>query len=145
MADVIVINKIDTADFTDIITVGRNVQNLNPQVVIVEAASPIFVENPQEIRGKRVLVVEDGPTLTHGGMSYGAGTVAAKRLGAAEIVDPGPYAVGSIMIASPNIPPPAQCCQLWGTVKNRLRSWKRPSTPLLVIWSSLPHLLACVE
>ena len=87
MADVIVINKIDTADFTDIITVGRNVQNLNPQVVIVEAASPIFVENPQEIRGKRVLVVEDGPTLTHRGMSYGAGTVAAKRLGAAEIVD----------------------------------------------------------
>jgi len=97
MADVIVINKIDTADFTDIITVGRNVQNLNPQVVIVEAASPIFVENPQEIRGKRVLVVEDGPTLTHRGMSYGAGTVAAKRLGAAEIVDPRPYAVGFII------------------------------------------------
>ncbi len=97
MADVIVINKIDTADFTDITTVGRNVQNLNPQAVIVEAASPVFVENPQEIRGKRVLVVEDGPTLTHGGMSYGAGTVAAKRLGAAEIVDPRPYAVGSII------------------------------------------------
>jgi predicted GTPase len=97
MADVIVINKIDTADFTDITTVGRNVQNLNPQAVIVEAASPIFVENPQEIRGKRVLVVEDGPTLTHGGMSYGAGTVAAKRLGAAEIADPRPYAVGFII------------------------------------------------
>ncbi len=96
MADVVVINKIDTADFKDIISVSRNVQKLKPGAVIVEAASPIFVENPQEIRGKRVLVVEDGPTLTHGEMSYGAGTVAAKRLGAAEIVDPRPYAVGSI-------------------------------------------------
>jgi predicted GTPase len=63
---------------------------------MVEAASPITVEDPKAIRGKKVLVVEDGPTLTHGGMSYGAGTVAAKRLGAAELVDPRPYAVGSI-------------------------------------------------
>ncbi len=97
MADVIVINKIDTAGFEDITTVRRNVQNLNTAATIVEAASPIFVEDPQKIRGKRVLVVEDGPTLTHGEMSYGAGIVAAKSLGAAEIVDPRPYAVGSII------------------------------------------------
>jgi predicted GTPase len=97
MADVIVINKMDTADFEDINTVRRNVRSLNPQAVIIEAASPIFVEDPQEIRGKRVLVVEDGPTLTHGEMSYGAGIMAAKSLGAAEIVDPRPHAVGSII------------------------------------------------
>ena len=96
MADVIVINKIDTADFENISTVRRNIRSINPNAVLVEAASPITVEDPKAIRGKKVLVVEDGPTLTHGGMSYGAGTVAAKRLGAAELVDPRPYAVGSI-------------------------------------------------
>ncbi len=96
MADVIVINKMDSADLEDIATVRRNVHGLNPGAVIIEAVSPIFVEDPQTIRGKRVLVVEDGPTLTHGGMSYGAGTVAAEKLGAAEIVDPRPYAVGSM-------------------------------------------------
>lgn len=96
MANVVVINKIDTADFEGVSTVRRNVRALNPDAVVVEAASPITAENPQEIRGKKVLVVEDGPTLTHGGMSYGAGTVAAQRFGAAEMVDPRPYAVGSI-------------------------------------------------
>jgi predicted GTPase len=73
------------------------VESLNSQAVIIEAASPISVEDPAAIRGKSVLVVEDGPTLTHGGMAYGAGTVAAKRLGAAEIVDPRPYTVGSVL------------------------------------------------
>ena len=96
MADVVVINKIDTADFEDVSTVRRNVRALNPDAVVVEAASPITAEDPKKIRGKKVLVVEDGPTLTHGGMSYGAGTVAAQRFGAAETVDPRPYAVGSI-------------------------------------------------
>jgi predicted GTPase len=96
MADVVVINKIDTADFECVSTVRRNVRTINPEATIVEAASPVFVDDPQQIRGKKVLVVEDGPTLTHGGMSYGAGTVAATKLGAAEIVDPRPYAVGSI-------------------------------------------------
>jgi len=96
MADVVVINKIDTANLEDISAVRRNVLSLNPTAVVVEAASPITVEDPQAIRGKKVLVVEDGPTLTHGGMSFGAGTVAAQRFGAAETVDPRPYAVGSI-------------------------------------------------
>jgi predicted GTPase len=96
MADVVVINKIDTADLANIAAVRGNVIDVNPQAVIVEAASPITVSEPQAIRGKRVLVVEDGPTLTHGGMAYGAGVVAARRFGAADIIDPRPYAVRSI-------------------------------------------------
>ena len=95
-ADVVVLNKIDTADLANIAQVRQNVMEVNPAAIIVEAASPIFVENPDAIRGKRVLVVEDGPTLTHGEMAYGAGAVAARRYGAAEIVDPRPYAVRSI-------------------------------------------------
>ncbi len=96
MADVIVINKIDTANFEDVQLVRRNIEKLNPHAVVVDAASPIFVDDPGSIRGKRVLVVEDGPTLTHGGMAYGAGVIAARRFGAAEIVDPRPWAVASI-------------------------------------------------
>jgi len=96
MADAVVINKIDTADSNDILTVRRNSQNVNPNAVIIDGASPIFVDKPELIRGKRVLVVEDGPTLTHGEMKYGAGTVAAQKMGAAEIVDPRPYTVKSI-------------------------------------------------
>ncbi|MFZ3069652.1 MAG: cyclic 2,3-diphosphoglycerate synthase [Anaerolineaceae bacterium] len=97
MADVFVINKVDTANPEDVIVVRENLYKLNPNAVVVEGASPIFVDDPDAIRGKRVLVVEDGPTLTHGGMAYGAGYVAARRYGAAEIVDPRPYAVGSII------------------------------------------------
>lgn len=95
-ADVFVINKVDTADYDDVIYVRENIAEANPGAIIIEGASPLFVDNPEEIRGKRVLVVEDGPTLTHGEMSYGAGWVAARRFGAAEIVDPRPWAVGSI-------------------------------------------------
>jgi predicted GTPase len=76
--------------------VRDNVALLNPDATIIEAASPIFVDDPASIRGKRVLVVEDGPTLTHGEMAFGAGWVAARRFGAAEIIDPRPFAVGSI-------------------------------------------------
>jgi predicted GTPase len=97
MADVVVINKVDTADPKNIDLVRKNVKKLNPKAVIIEAASPITVDKPELIKGKRVLVVEDGPTLTHGNMPYGAGAIIAKRLGASEIVDPRPYAVGSIV------------------------------------------------
>jgi predicted GTPase len=97
LADVVVINKIDTADLEPIARVRENIRTVNPGATIVEAASPIFVDNPLAIQGRDVLVVEDGPTLTHGEMSYGAGIVAAKRFGAARIVDPRPYAVGSIV------------------------------------------------
>lgn len=96
MADAVVINKIDSADGKDILTVLNNVKKVNPNATIIEAASPITVDNPQIIKGKKVLVVEDGPTLTHGEMKYGAGTIAAQKLGAAEIVDPRPFTVKSI-------------------------------------------------
>ena len=96
MADVFVINKVDTANPDDVIKVRDNLYSLNPNAMVIEGASPLFVDDPEAIRSKRVLVVEDGPTLTHGGMAYGAGYVAARRFGAGEIVDPRPYAVGSI-------------------------------------------------
>lgn len=95
-ADVIVINKVDTATPEGILTVRESLRSLNPNATVIEAASPLFVDDPTAIRGKRVLVVEDGPTLTHGEMAYGAGWVAARRFGAAEIVDPRPFARGSI-------------------------------------------------
>jgi predicted GTPase len=95
MADVVIINKAHTADRKDILSVRENVHRMNPRALVIEAASPITVDSPGLIRGKRVLVVEDGPTVTHGEMSYGAGTIAAEDNGA-EIIDPRPYAVGSI-------------------------------------------------
>jgi len=96
MADCIIINKMDTAAPEQVEAVRETVTRLNGQATIVEADSPITVEGAEQIRGKKVLVVEDGPTLTHGGMAFGAGWVAAKQHGAAEVIDPRPYAVGSI-------------------------------------------------
>jgi predicted GTPase len=96
MADAVVINKIDTADSVGVNTVLSNVREANPTAVVVRGASPLFVEDPAAIRGKRVLIIEDGPTLTHGEMAYGAGVVAARQFGATEIVDPRPYAVRTI-------------------------------------------------
>jgi len=96
MADVVVINKEDRASFDDTESVRANIRRLNPSAGIVDAVSPLFVDQPELIEGKRVLVVEDGPTLTHGGMKYGAGLVAAHKYGAAEIIDPRPHAVRSI-------------------------------------------------
>ena len=96
MSQVIIINKVDTADLQDVATVRANIHTLNPQARIIEAASPIFVDDSDAIQGQRVLVIEDGPTLTHGEMRYGAGVVAAHRFGAAEVVDPRPWAVRSI-------------------------------------------------
>ena len=96
MADVVLINKVDTAGSEGVARVREDIYAVNPDATVVEGASPIFVEDPDAIRGQRVLVIEDGPTLTHGGMAYGAGVVAAHRFGAAELVDPRPYAVGSI-------------------------------------------------
>jgi predicted GTPase len=96
LADVVVINKVDSADHDDIEEVRDNVRNANPQAMIIDAASPISVENPEVIRGKNVLVVEDGPTLTHGEMQYGAGVVAAEKFGAEDLVDPRPFTTKSI-------------------------------------------------
>jgi len=96
LADVVVINKIDSANPEGIDIVRSNVREINPEAIIVDAASPLDVENGDSIRGKKVLVVEDGPTLTHGEMTYGAGVVAAEKFGAAELVDPRPYTTGTI-------------------------------------------------
>jgi predicted GTPase len=95
MADVVIINKVDAADATSIAQVGMTVHEFNPTATLLTAASELTLEGPP-IEGKRVLVVEDGPTLTHGGMRFGAGVVAAQRFGAAALVDPRPFAVGSI-------------------------------------------------
>ena len=96
MADVVVINKIDTANPDKINLLRENIYKLAPNAIVIDAASPLTVDHPEFIRGKRVLVVEDGPTLTHGEMKYGAGVIAAQKYGAKEIVDPRPYAIGTI-------------------------------------------------
>ena len=96
LADVVVINKVDTADPENVERVKQNVEKNNPNALIIEAASPITVENPDVIQGQRVLVIEDGPTLTHGEMPYGAGAIAAQKYGAQELIDPRPFAVDSI-------------------------------------------------
>ncbi|MEM3642053.1 MAG: cyclic 2,3-diphosphoglycerate synthase, partial [Candidatus Bathyarchaeia archaeon] len=96
MANAVIINKIDTADPKNVEKVRENIKMVNPNATILNASSPIVVDKPELIKGKRVLVIEDGPTLTHGNMPYGAATIIAKKLGAQEIVDPKPNAVGSI-------------------------------------------------
>jgi len=95
MADVVVINKVATADYEDVEEVRENIMDVNPNAIIIDAASPLGIEDMESIRGKRVLVVEDGPTVTHGDMPYGAGFIAARKAGAI-IIDPRPFAVGSI-------------------------------------------------
>jgi predicted GTPase len=96
MADIAIINKVDSADPLDVEKVKQTVETINPKAKIIMANSPITVDDPEAIAGKKVLVVEDGPTLTHGNMAYGAGVIVAEKLGAAELIDPRPYAVGSI-------------------------------------------------
>jgi len=96
MADVIIINKIDTAGPEGVQLVRENIQRVNPKALVIDGASPINVDKPELIKGKRCLVVEDGPTLTHGHMKIGAGTVAARKFGAKELVDPRPYTVGKL-------------------------------------------------
>lgn len=120
-ADVVVINKVDTADYANVQRVRESIAAANPKAVVIEAASPIFVDNPEEIRGKVVLVVEDGPTLTHGEMAYGAGFVAAQRFGAAEIVDPRPYAVASIAATYQKYPTTGRVLPAMGYGEEQMR------------------------
>jgi predicted GTPase len=96
LADAVIINKIDSAQPESVYQVEANVRSVNPDAVIIEAASPLFIDDPDVLRGKRVLCVEDGPTLTHGEMTFGAALIAARKAGAAEIVDPREFAVGEI-------------------------------------------------
>ena len=95
-ADVIIINKIDSASLENIMKVRQNLARINPKAMVIDAASVLTIDKPELIRGKRVLVIEDGPTLTHGEMKIGAGTVAAMKCGAAELVDPRPYTTGKL-------------------------------------------------
>ena len=96
MADIVIINKIDTADPKNVQQVKANIKTINPTAMILDASSPLIIDKPELVKERRALVIEDGPTVTHGGMPYGAAAIAAKRLGASELVDPKPYAVGSI-------------------------------------------------
>ncbi len=97
LADVVIVNKVDSARKEDVELVIKNVRSINKKAIIIKANSAITVDRPELIKGKRVLVVEDGPTLTHGGMAFGAGVIAAKKYGAKEVIDPRPHAVGSIL------------------------------------------------
>ena len=124
MADVVIINKIDTAKPDHVEETISNVKKLNPEATVIKAASPLTVENPELIRDKRVLVVEDGPTLTHGGMSYGVGIIAARKYAAKEMVDPRPYAVGSIREVFRNYPQIGSLLPAMGYSPKQIRELK---------------------
>ncbi|BDG61196.1 cyclic 2,3-diphosphoglycerate synthase [Caldinitratiruptor microaerophilus] len=140
MADVVVINKIDSAAPESVEAVRQSVRELNPRAEVVDAASPITVSDPEQIRGRRVLVIEDGPTLTHGGMAYGAGYVAARRFGAAEIVDPRPHAVGSIAETFRRYPQTTDVLPAMGYGERQLRELEATiqATPCDVVVSGTP-------
>jgi predicted GTPase len=125
LADVVVINKETTTDYRNIEAVRRSVQSLNPEAVIIDAASPISVDHPERIRGKRALVIEDGPTLTHGEMKYGAGVIAAQRHGAKEIVDPRPWLVGGIRETFAQYPAIGPLLPAMGYSKEQIRDLER--------------------
>ena len=125
MADVVVINKIDSAYPEDVQIVRENIIESNPKAIIIEAASPIVVDDGDMIRGKRVLVVEDGPTLTHGEMSFGAGVVAAQKYGAAELVDPRENAVGTIKETFEKYPQIGQLLPAVGYSEKQLRDLEK--------------------
>jgi len=120
MADVVVVNKVDTADYEDVCYLEENIRAVNPEAAIVEAASPFSVDDPQMIAGKNVLVIEDGPTVTHGGMSYGVGYVAAMKFGAKQIIDPHEYAVGSIETTYKKYPATGEVLPAMGYSKKQI-------------------------
>ncbi len=120
LADVVIINKTGTAKPEDVETVERNIKRVNPTARIILARSPVTVVDPATIKGKRVLVVEDGPTVTHGEMAYGAGYIAARNHGAAKIVDPRPYAVGSIKATLEKYPHVSEVLPAMGYGKKQL-------------------------
>ena len=125
LAHVVVINKETTTDYANIETVRGNVLQLNPEAIIIDAASPISVDKPELIRGRRALVIEDGPTLTHGEMRYGAGVIAAKRHGAREIVDPRPWLVGEIVDTFRQYPSIGALLPAMGYSKEQIRDMER--------------------
>jgi len=118
LADVVILNKVDTAEPEDVEALRANVRAANPEARVVEAHSPIRVEDPEVLRNRRVLVIEDGPTLTHGEMRYGAGTLGARDTRSG----PSPR-------RSRNIPASGRCCRRWATASSRSGTWRRPSRP----------------
>jgi predicted GTPase len=121
MADIAIINKVDSADSERVGIVRKNIEQHAPHADIVLAESAVIVDDPDLIRGKRVLVVEDGPTLTHGGMPFGAGTIAAKMYGAANIVDPRPYIFGTIKDTFEEYPQVGPLLPAMGYSKEQIR------------------------
>lgn len=140
LADVFVINKVDTAAPENVIAVRSTITVLNPRATVIEAASPLYVDQPSSIRGKRVLVIEDGPTLTHGEMAYGAGWVAARRFAAAEIVDPRPYAVGSIIATYKKYPATGSILPAMGYGEGMIRDLEATinNSPVDLVLSATP-------
>ena len=124
-ADVLVINKYQQASRDQIDMLMENIHHYNPKALVIKGASRITVDDPKGVKGKRVLVIEDGPTLTHGGMSYGAGIVAAKEFGAKEIVDPKPYAIGSIKDAYIKYPQLGKLIPALGYYKDQLEDLEK--------------------
>jgi predicted GTPase len=143
LADIALVNKVDVALRAGVEQVLANIATFAPRAAVVLAESPVTVSEPERIRGARVLVVEDGPTLTHGGMREGAGAVAARTFGAAELVDPRPYAVGSIAAALKDYPHIGPGCRPWATGRRRSPSSGRPSTPRRPTWCSSPRPSSC--
>jgi predicted GTPase len=121
MADVVLVNKIDTAPPGSVEQVLENVRTLNPTAAVVRAASPLALDDGPPLEGRRVLVIEDGPTITHGGMPYGAGALAAQRAGARELVDPRPFAVGSIAATFTRYPAIGRVLPATGYSREQLR------------------------
>ena len=146
MAQVVVINKIDSAGLEATQRVLEDVLSVNPGAAIVRAASPVQLQAGPALRGRRVLVIEDGPTLTHGGMSFGAGTVAAREAGAAELVDPRPYAVGSIGETFERFPQIGPLLPAMGYSESQLRELEATinATPCDVVVSGTPFDLGRV-
>lgn len=139
-AHIVVVNKTDTARPDDIHTVEGNIQALNPAAAVVPMASPIEVDFPERIRGQRVLAVEDGPTLTHGGMAYGAATLAARKFGAAELVDPRPYAKGTVLEAFERYPQLGNLLPALGYSPEQLRELRQTieDTPCDIVLLGTP-------
>jgi predicted GTPase len=125
LADVVLINKIDTADYDDVERVRYNIKATNPKAILIEAASPISIDKPELIRGKNVLVVEDGPTLTHGGMTYGAGIIAAQKFGSKDIIDPRPWVRGEIKKTFESYPEIGALLPAMGYSKKQIKDLER--------------------
>lgn len=148
MADVAIINKVDTASCAGIEEVRKNIETFAPRAEIVLAESPVLVEHPEQIRNKRVLVVEDGPTLTHGGMAYGAGFIAARKFEAARIIDPRPYAVGAIRETYRHYPRIGPLLPAMGYSKTQIRDLEETINAVeceLVLFATPIHLTHVVS